>query len=130
MSIQDRIKILIRKAAHANTPTEEARTCALIACKLIIKHELLFNEEDESEKEWIRSEKEDTSVPFPDDYIPDFSKVPSVEIETFKLILSTGIGMCPKCKSSYNKGEPVAKGLKNKNSTIVHYKCRRYFIGE
>ncbi len=34
----EKIKPLVTRTAHANTPVEEARTCGVIACKLIVEH--------------------------------------------------------------------------------------------
>jgi hypothetical protein len=38
--IAERVRALIARAVHPNTPTEEARTSALIACQTIEKREL------------------------------------------------------------------------------------------
>lgn len=36
----NRIRHLIARAAHPNTPVEEARSCGVIACRLIVEHKL------------------------------------------------------------------------------------------
>lgn len=39
----ERVRSLIARAVHPDTPVEEARTSAMIACKLIAEHKLLDN---------------------------------------------------------------------------------------
>jgi len=41
MSLLDRARGLVARAAHPKTPETEARTCAVLACRLIQEHGLL-----------------------------------------------------------------------------------------
>lgn len=36
----DKLHHLIQRAAHPDTPKEEARTCAMLACKFIVEHDV------------------------------------------------------------------------------------------
>jgi hypothetical protein len=42
VSVIPKVQALIARAAHPETPVEEARTSAVIACKLIAEHELVI----------------------------------------------------------------------------------------
>ena len=44
MSVLPKIQALIARAAHPETPVEEARTSAVIAAKLILEHEVVLTE--------------------------------------------------------------------------------------
>ncbi len=40
----DKVKLLIARAVHASTPKEESRTSAVLACKLIVEHDIQLGE--------------------------------------------------------------------------------------
>lgn len=40
-AVLERTKALVQRAAHAATPVEEARSCAVLACRAIVEHALL-----------------------------------------------------------------------------------------
>jgi len=129
----EQIRILIQKAADNRTPIEEARTTALLACRLIVKHKLLFSpdelsyREDESE-----SPSQPEVVPFPDD-IPDFSHINFSPVgELFRSTNAIARGICVSCQQPFDKGEPIAVPAgRSRNYDMlpkVHPRCRRYFV--
>ncbi len=44
MSVLPKLQALISRAAHPATPVEEARSCAVIAARLIVEHEVVLTE--------------------------------------------------------------------------------------
>ena len=42
----DKLLHLIRRATHPETPKEEARTCAMLACRFIVEHKVSLQLKD------------------------------------------------------------------------------------
>lgn len=110
----ERIKSLIDRAVHPSTTENEARTSALLAVKLIKKHELHIVE---SEPE-IQSEQIGYPIN-PDDFMQ--------EVQTFNVVINKVSAICAACKKEVRKDIPIAHNFATDEKT--HFECKRYFIG-
>lgn len=116
-NILERVTALLNRAGHPSTPENEARSCAVLAAKLVYKHE------------FIVTEKNTTVINDNHDYWKDAVDPKQTEnwteVKTFKTVISKSKGVCRSCKKEYNLGEVVAEV---KGSGITHHKCRRFWI--
>jgi len=125
MSKLDTVRALISKAGHSNTPIDEARTTALQAVKMILKHNFKIVESLGSDI--------NNNVPFPDDDydIPDFfDQSKFVEIEPFKHEVAKHNMTCAKCGKEIRKGQTYARETQTKIPRMTHYECRSLFTNK
>jgi len=121
-----KINALINKAAHTNTPIEEARSCALAACRLIKKHEIelgsaekLVSSEPDEIDPYMSYDRPVNGIPVnPNDFTHD--------IQQYRIIISKAPGQCGACKKQYLANTPIAEGIGSGIKT--HFTCKRFFV--
>jgi len=122
--ITDQVKALIERAFHKGTSIEEARTSAIIAIRLIVKHDLQIIDKKEPEFESIHEND-------PWDEIlnnPNWAdKKEWNTVTTFRAVQAKSKGVCKACGGVFNKDEVIANAGPDKG--ITHYRCRGYWLG-
>ncbi len=123
------VRAMIMKAGREDTPIDEARACALMAARMIVRLDFTIEQPKTIHTEYDT----DGSVDFPDapDHIPDFDDATFVSVDPFILGVTKYGGMiCEKCKKGIPRGVPYAysRGAQRGDvirATCVH--CRSWF---
>ena len=108
-AIFSRVQALVARAAHEGTPVEEARSSAVIACKLIHEHEMLATKFTASADDFPFSYRTPpTPAPAPAKRGRGRSRpwVDADDDSPIKLV-SKYRGRCLACLMSYDVGETV-----------------------
>jgi hypothetical protein len=145
-----KLQMLIDLSVHPNTPKEEARTAALIACKMIRAENLVIrpgllpgfdndliprrptayearsqkdrasNEKREKRAEARRSTVEEGDIPKRDPNDPRTWRTPG----KFRRLTSKYSGTCRKCSVGYDAGDVIA-WFPDRGAT--HWHCRGFW---
>src|SRR6267142_5136860 len=119
----ERVRDLLSRAGHPGTPEEEARTCAVIAARLIAR--LKFTIIDENNTEFYKTVN--TGINWDDiDWVNSPEKYDTWQITLFRTVKAKRIELCEACGGHANIGDRIAKAIDGKGST--HYYCRDYWI--
>jgi len=130
-----KIHDLLNKAGHPNTPTEEARTCALKAAQLFHK----YNAQENVKTKYVivkQIPKDEVEIPiskYPEDPWQDAVRqnidlenvADWAEMKTHRVRPAKEHGNCKSCGKHYDRHEQVAYV---EGSGATHYKCRMYWI--
>jgi len=118
----DRIKALMARAIHKNTPVEEARSSALIAIKQIAKYKLEIIDPKVNPTINVESSYDDdmhSAKPSNPHNTADW-----VEVKNFNIKMAKSAGVCVSCNKEFFKSEVIAFVF---NGGTTHYKCRHYW---
>ena len=117
-----RVRSLVDRAAHEATPEEEARTSAVIACKLIAKHEMLS-----------LAALESRAAPVPEPPRPKRADPPPTPKSRSRaadddppvvLLASKYAGRCKHCGFGYEVGDSV---WWKRGGGATHEACEEYW---
>lgn len=118
MSIRERVDALLARALHENTPPEEARTSAMIACRIIADHRLLDPQPEAKRSPWTKSEPPKASG-----WTRPPSNPPPSPKSEWKRFVSKFDGRCKLCGDWYFEGDVIAW----KPKASVHWECFREY---
>jgi hypothetical protein len=118
MTVLARVLALVERAAHDGTPEEEARTSAVIACKLIHKHDLLRLLPPAAEPKKRGSAPRPTPKPT--------QKETSDPDAPVILLGSKYAGRCKACGFTYEVGDRV---WWRRGYGATHERCEEYWNG-
>lgn len=118
-TIHSKMAALLERAAHIDTPTNEAITCIRKAWELITKYDLIIVR---NTSEAAQSETEEYIYePWFD---PTAFESTAVQILQYGLQRAMTGGECKSCKGRYFPGNQIAVTEKN---GATHFECRSYW---
>lgn len=130
-TIRLRVLALVARASHDGTPEEEARSCAVIACKLIAEYDLLHAlPAPEFVIPPVASRRPPSQPPPPaahSDSRPGrsrFTKVDGGKDDSVLRIFSKFNGTCCACNERIEAGEQV---LWKRGAGVTHDECFEYW---
>jgi hypothetical protein len=113
----ERVRSLLERAAHPETPEEEARTCAVIAARLIHKNGFVVSKlNTNSLKETITKKRGPIN----------WENVPRAKV--FRRRCATTQGYCNVCNAYYEPGEEICMELNGGRITCIRKECMRTWI--
>lgn len=124
------VRAMILKAGREDTPIDEARACALMAARMIVRLGFTIQHAKEEHTEYDGPNGPDHgTVDFPDahDNIPDFDNETFVSVEPFNLNVSKQPYTCAKCGKTIAKGIPYAHGVGDDRRHTTCFACRSWF---
>jgi hypothetical protein len=113
----ERVRSLISRALHPGTPVEEARTSAVIACRLLAEHGPLRPDTQPVDLESIEREAFDRGYM---EGAADAKRMASPPVPKRHVIASKYAGRCQSCGGAYRIGESIAWA---KGEGAVHVRC-------
>lgn len=135
----ERVRALITKATDPGASTEEARSCAMIACKLIVEHRLeIVADRNGKTLEDLLSEELATAFsadevviessrrwpdagPIPRGRATARAETPKSKRDPIRMIRASSAGFCSVCGDSYAKGDRIAYVINDQK--VAHPDC-------
>lgn len=121
----ERVRSLLARAAHASTPEEEARSCAVMAVRLITEHHIALSLPTSP-----AASPSLLDIAFRRGVVP-FEAPPDEDLEptrplNYAVLASRYAGNCRACGGRYDVGETIAYASAR---GATHYECRSWHDG-